>query len=194
MLAKRCQRWKGELTCAAQGVAAAFSTGFGCGIGGKDCEFDREIRKFAAKNLNIARFSSLAIRRVKKAKYGKNLVYTRRVIGLSENLRKNVTSNLQLLVYIISDKLPTGKAARGTAFQRPPCRAEGRSSLRPSKKDDEGTEEISMSNDPDKVWPTGLTLREAEEVHSYLIDGTRVFGVIALIAHSLVAVSTPWLG
>ena len=50
------------------------------------------------------------------------------------------------------------------------------------------------SNDPDKVWPTGLTLREAEEVHSSLIDGTRVFGVIALIAHSLVAVSTPWLG
>lgn len=54
-----------------------------------------------------------------------------------------------------------------------------------------------MSNDPDKVWPTGLNLREAEEVHSYLIDGTRVFGVIALIAliaHILVAVSTPWLG
>ena len=60
--------------------------------------------------------------------------------------------------------------------------------------DDEGTEEHFMSNDPDKVWPTGLTLREAEEVHSYLIDGTRVFGVIALIAHVLVAVSTPWLG
>jgi light-harvesting protein B-800-850 beta chain len=39
-----------------------------------------------------------------------------------------------------------------------------------------------------------LTLKEAEEVHSYLIDGTRVFGVIALIAHLLVAVSTPWLG
>jgi light-harvesting protein B-800-850 beta chain len=47
-----------------------------------------------------------------------------------------------------------------------------------------------MSNDPDKVWPTGLTLREAED----LIDGTRVFGVIALIAHVLVAVTTPWLG
>ena len=42
-----------------------------------------------------------------------------------------------------------------------------------------------MSNDPDKVWPTGLNLREAEEVHSYLIDGTRVFGVIALIAPAL---------
>lgn len=51
-----------------------------------------------------------------------------------------------------------------------------------------------MSNDPDKVWPTGLNLREAEEVHSYLIDGTRVFGVIALLAHILVAVATPWLG
>jgi light-harvesting protein B-800-850 beta chain len=60
--------------------------------------------------------------------------------------------------------------------------------------DDSGRRMHFMSNDPDKVWPTGLTLREAEEVHSYLIDGTRVFGVIALIAHLLVAVSTPWLG
>jgi light-harvesting protein B-800-850 beta chain len=74
-------------------------------------------------------------------------------------------------------------------------RAGGRSSTRPSKAaTTTGTEEHFMSNDPDKVWPTGLTLREAEEVHSYLIDGTRVFGVIALIAHVLVAVSTPWLG
>lgn len=48
--------------------------------------------------------------------------------------------------------------------------------------------------DEGKVWPTGLTLGEAEEVHSYLIDGTRVFGAIALIAHILVAISTPWLG
>lgn len=55
-------------------------------------------------------------------------------------------------------------------------------------------EEIGMSDDPDKVWPTGLTLREAEEVHSYIIDGTRVFGAIAVLAHVLVAVSTPWLG
>ena len=51
-----------------------------------------------------------------------------------------------------------------------------------------------MTDSSDKVWPTGLTLEEAEEVHSYLIDGTRVFGAIALIAHILVAVSTTWLG
>lgn len=72
----------------------------------------------------------------------------------------------------------------------------GRSVVNPLRhnSDDAGREENFMSNDPDKVWPTGLTLREAEEVHSYLIDGTRVFGVIALIAHLLVAVSTPWLG
>ena len=51
-----------------------------------------------------------------------------------------------------------------------------------------------MTDNPDKVWPTGLTLHEAEEVHSYLIDGTRVFGAIAVLAHLLVAFSTPWLG
>jgi light-harvesting protein B-800-850 beta chain len=51
-----------------------------------------------------------------------------------------------------------------------------------------------MASDPNKVWPTGLNLSEAEELHSYIIDGTRVFGVIALIAHILVAISTPWLG
>lgn len=48
--------------------------------------------------------------------------------------------------------------------------------------------------DPDKVWPTGLTLAESEEIHGQLIDGTRVFGFISALAHLLVAITTPWLG
>ncbi|MEO0410868.1 MAG: light-harvesting protein [Pseudomonadota bacterium] len=49
-------------------------------------------------------------------------------------------------------------------------------------------------SDPEKVWPTGLTLSEAEDLHSQLIDGTRIFGVVSILAHILVAVTTPWLG
>lgn len=50
-----------------------------------------------------------------------------------------------------------------------------------------------MADDPNKVWPTGLTIRESEEVHRQMIDGTRVFFVIALFAHLLAYVYSPWM-
>ena len=49
-------------------------------------------------------------------------------------------------------------------------------------------------SDPDRVWPTGLTIAESEEIHKHIIDGARVFFVISVVAHVLVASLTPWLG
>jgi len=49
-----------------------------------------------------------------------------------------------------------------------------------------------VADDPNKVWPTGLTVAEAEEIQKFLINGTRTFGALAAIAHVLAFAATPW--
>ncbi len=53
--------------------------------------------------------------------------------------------------------------------------------------------ENNMADDPNRVWPSGLTTPEAEELQQGLVEGTRIFGLIALLAHFFAYVYSPWL-
>jgi light-harvesting protein B-800-850 beta chain len=50
-----------------------------------------------------------------------------------------------------------------------------------------------MGSESEKVFPTGLTVRQAAELHDYIINGTRVFFMISICAHVLAYILTPWM-
>jgi light-harvesting protein B-800-850 beta chain len=45
----------------------------------------------------------------------------------------------------------------------------------------------------DSVGPSGLTDAQSEEIHRHLIQGTQIFGMIAVLAHLLAYIYSPWL-
>jgi light-harvesting protein B-800-850 beta chain len=47
--------------------------------------------------------------------------------------------------------------------------------------------------DDTKVYPTGLTPAEADEIQKGLMWGTRIYAAIAILAHILAYILTPWL-
>jgi light-harvesting protein B-800-850 beta chain len=51
----------------------------------------------------------------------------------------------------------------------------------------------TMADDNERVYPTGLTPKEAEEIQNGLMWGTRIYAAIAILAHILAYMLTPWL-
>lgn len=45
----------------------------------------------------------------------------------------------------------------------------------------------------DRVGPSGLTDAQSEEIHRHLIQGAQIFGMIAVLAHLLAYIYSPWL-
>ena len=45
----------------------------------------------------------------------------------------------------------------------------------------------------DRVGPSGLTDAQSEEIHRHLIQGTQIFGMIAVLAHLWAYIYSPWL-
>jgi light-harvesting protein B-800-850 beta chain len=54
-------------------------------------------------------------------------------------------------------------------------------------------ETVMAEHHDEKVYPSGLTMAEAEELHKYLWQGTKIFGAVSLVAHLLTYASSPWL-
>jgi light-harvesting protein B-800-850 beta chain len=52
---------------------------------------------------------------------------------------------------------------------------------------------VDDKSDSNKVWPTGLTPEQSEEIHRHLIQGTQIFGFIAVLAHLFAYIYSPWL-
>ncbi|OYX39614.1 MULTISPECIES: light-harvesting protein [unclassified Sphingomonas] len=50
-----------------------------------------------------------------------------------------------------------------------------------------------MADDSEMVYPTGLTPKQAEEIQEGLMWGTRIYAGIAIAAHVLAYIYTPWL-
>ena len=58
---------------------------------------------------------------------------------------------------------------------------------------DASVERRSVLADDTQVYPSGLTLDQANEIQQGLMWGTRIYAGIAVCAHVLAFMLTPWL-